>query len=243
MDEIEQIEAALAEGFEALSGGDWDEDDEASNAYQAATRAVMAALEGHRPIGKPRACGKCARETSEFGWPCEPVVKVMDQLRIGQDTTPASIGDPNLPPLVNSLSAKLKTALDNGYTDELFGALRYLLDQHLPNEQGGCPVCGMLWPCWTIRSLSSSFMIGLTPANIGAEAWARTAPEMKTPQQLAEGIRHALQAVADAGYRVWMNDDGNALGILQSEKPVSLAQVSFSGPGGEWQVYSWQVAE
>lgn len=253
MDEIEQIEERLQELSDGLP--EFEGDEILPDGWTALSEALMASLEGHRATvvgydydGEPDACDKCGDL-----WPCEPVLNVMHRLgMIGAKTARVPIDTPfprpieNVPPLVNQMRDMVNAALatDNGGAQELAGALGNVIAQHLPNDAGQCPVCLMDWPCFPIRSLAGFWAMSLSPANIGADWWIKQAPSMKTPEQLAEGIRHALCAVDEAGYRLIAPVRGG-IKIARMDGPVadSVCRVYWNEDqdgGGAWIVQTWK---
>lgn len=100
-------------------------------------------------------------------------------------------------------------------------------------DQEECNICGELWPCQTVDSV-------MTRLGLEEPTAVDPAPTVKTPLELAEGIRRALQDVATAGYRTWMHEDGDELGIQRTSGGRLMALVSRDD--GAWTVQTWQDA-
>lgn len=239
-DELDRIERRLQELSERFGADSTDL--EMSEVLNGALDVVRDQLEGHELVlvheWDSEGCTKCGTV-----WPCDVVYDVMAKLGLDDPPEPNLPPEPeqNVPPLVSELQALVRAAIVRMDAAKLADGLGKIIADHVPNGHGECPRCGVDWPCPPVALLAGEWGLALSPAMIGADQWIKRTPTMAGATELAERIRHALQSVDDAGYRTWMTDDGDEVGI-QRVHGVRLLALVVKDDSGAWTVQTWQDA-
>jgi hypothetical protein len=236
-DELQRIEERLQELSESFGA------DGASQPLPAALNGALDALRGSLEdhVASLNRWDQEECIVCNEVWPCNVVSNVMTKLGLGAPA-PASlppIPEQNVPPLLIGLKNVINAAIIRSDIAMLADALGHIVVDHMSGEHGECSRCRVAWPCPPIELLARDWGLALSPHNIGSEQWIEKAPTVKTPLELAEGIRHALQDVGMAGYQVYLNDDNMVIGQVGK---VMSARVSRGVDDGAWTVQTWQDA-